>query len=287
MAQENNVSVMPAFNLTHDTVHTGLVIRQIDKTNLTMPLMGIPHTHNFYTLSVLAQGTMTLYTDYQQIQVQAPALLLLGKDQVHAHNTYQQVVMTSLSFTDWFTIDTNSDWPSLFTVPALPITNHDFSQITEYTRLLEREHETNNQLNNNHIANHLLTIIIQLALQLKHKYQTSHTHPSSTLYQRFNQLLNQQYRSVSDSKTYAYQLCVTEQQLKAATKYATGKGPKQLINERQLLETKRLLYWADWSIKEIAWQLGFTSEQYFSRFFKKHTDYTPSRFQKLFGHMYK
>ncbi len=274
---------MPAFNLTHDTVHTGLVIRQIDKTNLTMPLMGIPHTHNFYTLSVLAQGTMTLYTDYQQIQVQAPALLLLGKDQVHAHNTYQQVVMTSLSFTDWFTINTNPDWSSLFKIPALPLTDHDFSQIAQYTRLLKQEHESNNRLNSNHIANHLLTIIIQLAFQFKHKYLASPTHESSTLYQRFNQALNQQYRSVGDSKTYAHQLCVTPQQLKAATKRVTGKGPKQLINERQLLEAKRLLYWANWSIKEIAWQLGFTSEPYFSRFFKKHTGYTPSQFQKLFS----
>lgn len=287
MTQEINAAAIPAFNLTDDTVHTGLIIRQIDQTQLTMPLMGIPHTHNFYTLSLLAQGTMTVYTDYEQIQVQSPALVLLGKDQVHVHNTYQQVVMTSLSFTEWFAIDTNSDWPSLFTVPALALTAHDFSQIAEYTRLLQREYKSDNQLNSNHIANHLLTIIIELACQFKHVYQASPTHQSSKLYHQFNQALNQQYRLVGDSKDYAHQLCVTPQQLKAATKRVTGKGPKQLINERQLLEAKRLLYWADWSIKEIAWQLGFTSEPYFSRFFKKHTGYSPSQFQKLFGHKYK
>lgn len=59
-----------------------------------------------------------------------------------------------------------------------------------------------------------------------------------------------------------------------------GKTPKQLLNKRIVLESKKMLYNKEFSIKEIAFELGFESENYFSRFFKKHSGISPVTFQK-------
>ncbi|RYZ32209.1 MAG: AraC family transcriptional regulator, partial [Sphingobacteriales bacterium] len=59
-----------------------------------------------------------------------------------------------------------------------------------------------------------------------------------------------------------------------------GKTAGELIRDRILLEAKRLLVNADISISEIAWQLNFADNSYFSKFFKKQAGTTPEAFRK-------
>jgi AraC-like DNA-binding protein len=65
-----------------------------------------------------------------------------------------------------------------------------------------------------------------------------------------------------------------------------GKTAKQIIDERRVTEAKRLLFWNEHTIKEIAWQLNFEDDGYFNRFFKKHTGHTPAVFQKSIREKY-
>ena len=62
-----------------------------------------------------------------------------------------------------------------------------------------------------------------------------------------------------------------------------GKTPTQLIQERIVLEAKKLLHLTTKSMKEIAAALGFEDEFYFSRYFKKAVGVSPSRFRKEVG----
>ena len=54
------------------------------------------------------------------------------------------------------------------------------------------------------------------------------------------------------------------------------KTPLQVIHERVISEAKRLLYYTDKSIKEIADDLGFEDVANFSKFFKNVTSKSPS-----------
>ncbi|MCH5716875.1 helix-turn-helix domain-containing protein [Niabella hibiscisoli] len=62
-----------------------------------------------------------------------------------------------------------------------------------------------------------------------------------------------------------------------------GKTPSTLIQERLILESKRLIHLTFKSIKEIAAELGFEDEFYFSRFFKKSVGVSPKIFRKKVG----
>ncbi|WP_420225389.1 helix-turn-helix domain-containing protein [Pigmentiphaga litoralis] len=65
-----------------------------------------------------------------------------------------------------------------------------------------------------------------------------------------------------------------------AVKRATGKTAGQVIQQRVLLEAKRLLSLTDMGIAEVAYQLGYDDLAYFCRFFKRHTQTTPGDFRK-------
>ena len=71
--------------------------------------------------------------------------------------------------------------------------------------------------------------------------------------------------------------------MKLQVKKQYGKTPSKLIRERLTLEAKRLLHLTYKSIKEIAHELGFNDEFYFSRYFKKEVGVSPKVFREKVG----
>ena len=79
---------------------------------------------------------------------------------------------------------------------------------------------------------------------------------------------------------YCEKLFVTEKRLNKATTQILGKTPKQMIDERLLLEAKRLLVHETHTIKEIAYELGFDEPTNFIKYFRKHTQKSPTEFRE-------
>ncbi len=65
--------------------------------------------------------------------------------------------------------------------------------------------------------------------------------------------------------------------------YDTGFPPKKLFNRILVEKASRILCGSEKTIREIAAELHFCNEFYFSRFFRKHLGMTPSAFRKLYG----
>ena len=86
-----------------------------------------------------------------------------------------------------------------------------------------------------------------------------------------------QYKKVSD---YAALLNLSAYQLNAITKAALGKTCSALIDEQIILESKRYLLSTANQVSQVAYHLGYEDASYFTRFFKKHTGYTPEAFRQ-------
>jgi AraC-like DNA-binding protein len=97
----------------------------------------------------------------------------------------------------------------------------------------------------------------------------------------FRKLVNQYYTQKRLPKDYAAMLYITPNHLNALCNDLLGKSAGEVIRDRILLEAKRLLVNADISIAEIAYQLNFSDNSYFSKFFRKYTDMTPEEFRKI------
>lgn len=96
----------------------------------------------------------------------------------------------------------------------------------------------------------------------------------------FNQLVNKHFRRIHSVAGYAAMMFLSPKSLtKKLTRY--GQKPSKIIQERLVLEAKRLLYHTDKDVKEITFELGFDDPSYFSRFFKKHTDQSPAQFRSM------
>jgi AraC family transcriptional activator of pobA len=82
---------------------------------------------------------------------------------------------------------------------------------------------------------------------------------------------------------YADLLNITPKALAKITKAHFNKTLTDLISERIIIEAKRELYLTNKPVKEIAYELGYNDESYFSRFFKTNADVSPQMYRDTVG----
>ena len=99
------------------------------------------------------------------------------------------------------------------------------------------------------------------------------------LYRRFARVVERDFATHHDAAHYADALTVPPAALSQALTQASGRSTKELVTDRVMIETARLLRFSDRSVSEIAYLTGFGDPLYFSRAFKRHHGAAPSAFR--------
>lgn len=99
-------------------------------------------------------------------------------------------------------------------------------------------------------------------------------------FRRFRVHVEQRFRRQEGIDDIARSLGMSRAQLYAVTMQAVGKSPLRILHERLVLECKRELTYSSQTVGQIAYELGFTDEAYFSRFFNRHAGMSPSAFRR-------
>jgi AraC family transcriptional activator of pobA len=91
------------------------------------------------------------------------------------------------------------------------------------------------------------------------------------------------FKTKHSASNYADMLNISAKALARITKAHFNKTISNLIAERIIIEAKRELYLTNKPIKEIAYELGYDDEYYFSRFFKTNADVSPQLYRDTVG----
>lgn len=95
--------------------------------------------------------------------------------------------------------------------------------------------------------------------------------------------IEKHFKTLHQPGEYEKLLHVSASVLNKASKAYFRKTLTSLIAERLIIEAKRQLYLTAKPVKEIAFELGYTDEFYFSRFFKKNVGVSPQIFRDKVG----
>jgi len=98
----------------------------------------------------------------------------------------------------------------------------------------------------------------------------------------FKKLLSENVIKYKSPADYAEMLHISEPYLNEALKKITGSTVSFWIKYKVVTEAKRLLYFTDLNVKQIAGELGFENHSYFSHIFLKETGMTALTFRKRF-----
>ncbi len=101
--------------------------------------------------------------------------------------------------------------------------------------------------------------------------------------QNLKDAIEKDFKTKHSASDYASTLNISTKALAKITKTHFNKTLSSLINERIIIEAKRELYLTDKTVKEIAYELGYEDEYYFSRFFKVNSDVSPQLYRETVG----
>lgn len=244
------------------------------------------HTHDFYMLLYIRQGTGTHTIDFVTYLVQPGYLFFLAPGQMHSWELSADSTGYLLFFEAGFYLHT---YPSnrLHEYPFFqPLRSHlvDLSaQEPPFPALLDqlmREAESgfDNRLE---VLRGCLFVLLELAARHAHNEAAS---AGGTLRQaqqvrEFEALLEQHFRTEKTVQAYAQRLSLTPNHLNALCRQQRGHTASDLIQRRVLVEAQRLLVHAEQPVKQLAAELGFQDASYFGRFFRKRTGMTPEQFR--------
>jgi AraC family transcriptional activator of pobA len=167
----------------------------------------------------------------------------------------------------------------------LPLGDEDYEELSYLFQPLQREFLKEEYINKlDAMAAYLKIIMIKMA-NINASLAKGFDSYENKLYRQFLELISQQYQSTHEVADYANQLGISARKLTDLTKRCSGRGAKDLINGQLIAEAKRSLQFSSSPVKEIAFDLNFSSPDQFSHFFKKNARLSPQDYRTLFVNM--
>ncbi|HEU4790706.1 MAG TPA: helix-turn-helix domain-containing protein [Flavobacterium sp.] len=133
-----------------------------------------------------------------------------------------------------------------------------------------------------------LKIFLITASRLKKEQQPKEFVPikentAPFILQNLKNFIEQNFKTKHSASDYADLLNISPKALAKITKNHFNKTLTNLIAERIIIEAKRELYLTNKPVKEIAYELGYDDEHYFSRFFKTNAEVSPQMYRDTVG----
>ncbi len=157
----------------------------------------------------------------------------------------------------------------------IPIPSDTQNILHQIVNLMQEESQGNNRI-----------VLMESYMQVFLYHVNSHFEGLSTEKKNYDviigklmRLINANFIQQHETSFYANQMGFSLKRINELSMARTGKTVKQHLQERLVLEIKKEIRLGGKSLKEIAFDLGFSEPAYFTRFFKQQTSLTPTEFR--------
>jgi len=242
-----------------------------------------PHKHDFFIIVLFdnARGIHTI--DFQDYAIGNKQIHVLFPDQVHKWHiepdTTGYQLMIDRGFFERFAPYFRFSFTNYINHPVIPLTDNRFNLLKYEFDAIKDELQAAHSLQDI-ISARAAVIAAIVSKAAEDIFTEAKVFQSTPKLAKFNLLIDQFFKEERFVAFYAAKLNISANYLNILCKKNLNVSATQLIQQRVLLEAKRMLQSTDLSIKEIAFQLGFVDHAYFSKFFKSQTEITPTEFRE-------
>ncbi len=247
-----------------------------------------PHRHDFYLLVFFTHGSGVHEIDFNRFEIKAGSFFVLQPGQMHHWVLSEDiegfiVFYTAEMYNLYFGKKKIDDYPFYFSVqnnPEIVLKEREMETVLSYFENLVVEMQSEQLWKQDKIMNILDSIHIELARKYNEIY-VHETHSYNVKIKNLEQLLEKKYKQQKSAAFYASELNITLKHLNRICNEILKKTTTEVIVDRIILEAKRMLLDKNWTVNEIAFELGYEDYSYFSRLFKKNSGMSPSEFRLL------
>ncbi|AOM79112.1 hypothetical protein BFS30_19230 [Pedobacter steynii] len=245
------------------------------------------HRDDHYIFIFQEEGNTELMLDFKTISISGCMLLYIVPGQVH------HILDTELS-SGWFiaveTLLVAEEYRQILEHVVLqqqallldPVRKDEFRQCIQlvYQRFQKIDQPLSKQIVHSLLSS-FIGIFSEAYLLNNPKNELLNSRPLQ-LTRQFRSMLLDHFKRVKGPAEYAAMLNISLTYLNEVVKSNTGFPVSYWIHHEIILEAKRLLYYTDLSMKEIAFSLGFADHTYFSRLFTKFSGISAGKFRRAY-----
>lgn len=234
------------------------------------------HRHNHFEIVWVIQGKGRFLIDFDEFEINDNLIFCLDPGRIHRFNLYGNVNGYIISFQREFLENDSSDDKFFFNkvfheskeshiIEADPYVHEGMIGIM---KSMQFELNDLSPLYNYVLQGFLKIFLIYLTRHKETVFTSSSKSVSSILTKKFLVLLEDKYSTFHKVSQYADELAVTPNYLNEMVKKESGLTVSTNIQQRIVLEAKRMAVSKNLSLKETAYSLGFEDLAHFSKFFK-------------------
>jgi AraC family transcriptional regulator, transcriptional activator of pobA len=249
-----------------------------------------PHRHDFFEVLYLQKGSGYHVIDANKYEIKPPCVFFMSPGQAHKLELSNDIEGFIFIFTADFYLLNRSNQNSLIEFPFFYTIHQDNPPLLlkdeKDIRFLEdlfRQSIAEISRPRDYFLEMLRSILDLILTTCAARYQVSENMlnkgKGQILVKRFFHLVEENHQKNLSLSDYSRMIGVTPNHLTQTVKLLTGKTSSQIIRAKQLLEIKRLLVHTNLSVSEIANQLNFEDQSYFTKFFKRETGITPIQYR--------
>lgn len=252
--------------------------------------------NNYYSLIWIQQGNGKLKADFSEYNYSDNCLLAFSPYQPFMLIPENDVNGTAIQFhPDFFCIHKHQEevacngvlFNNIYQPPVVAIDHKTIATFQMLIQQMKTEMQIAALAQYELLISYLKIFLIN-ASRLKTAQQNAVKNAVSTLQEPFilqslKEAIEKNYKEKHTASDYAAILNITSKALAKLTKTHLNKTLTALISERIIIEAKRELYLTNKPVKQIAYELGYDDEYYFSRFFKTNADISPQIYRSTVG----
>lgn len=244
-----------------------------------------PHVHrDLHHIILIAHGGGAMQAEAAQVGFDAPCLLLIPAGIVHAFTWHSESSGHVTTIADSYLhhlIARDTDLTPLFARPhAIALSPEGCATAEDFIARMMQELGWAGPGQRAAVESALLALMV---LALRHatlaQAPQSGTARQAALVARLRERIDQRFRQREPVAVHARALGTSLTALRQACASVAGNSPAQMLDDRTLLEARRLLLYSQLSVADIAYAVGFEDPAYFSRFFMRHTGQPPRAYR--------
>jgi AraC family transcriptional regulator, transcriptional activator of pobA len=253
------------------------------------PITDRPHKHDFFVIVLFTKGSGVHEIDFTRYTIRPGTLFLLNPGQAH-HWTLSKdadgiIFFHTREFFDrGFVSQRLRDLPffnSAHNSPMVRLKAGDLAGPLSLFRAILKEYGDQKAMKKERLLSLVHLLYIHLA-RLYTPQAVLKSEPYLSKLRQFEDLLDLHFKQAKLPSYYAGLMHISERHLNRICRTCLNKSPTDLIMDRNVLEARRLLMDNKATMAEVAMQLGYDDQSYFSRLFKKRTGQTPSEFVRMY-----
>ncbi len=251
-----------------------------------------PHIHNFYQIVWFIKGVGRHYVDFHEYPIEDNMLFFVSPGQIHWFDENSRFDGIIIHFNGRFLSDERQNdnvflkyniFNAFDAKPCFKVCDACARFLSSIVEEIQEELTHKNDFAHSEYLNHLIKLFLIQIQRMGTRESNIQLQPNNSTHRtfvKFRQMIENHYRHIHTAKEYALYMNITTRTLYNNVMEVAHITPLQMIDNRIILESKRMLKHTSLRVKEVAYQLGFEDPSYFVKFFKKQVGCLPLEFRE-------